>query len=125
MKVTLIARQGQVAVVQWLDANNADAVKRSIMPLSDLRPVPLAEGEFNCEDPELGIPYGVQWSEAVRLAAADNLTDEMHRAGIWTARDALEHVPAVEGALRAALGVDLQTILALAFQIDRESQKED
>ena len=123
MKVTIIARQGQVAVVQWLE----DAtVKRSIVPLADLRAVPLgAADEFNCEAPELGIPYGVRWSEVVSLAATDHFEAELHRAGIWTARDALEHVPAVEGALRAALGADVHTILATAFQLDRASTKED
>ena len=121
MKVTLITRQGQAAVVQWVEG--ADA-RRAIVPLESLRELPLG-GEWDCDDPEAGIPYGAPWAQLIEPTAPDRLEAELHRVGIWTARDALEHVPAVEGALRAALGADLQTILATAFELDRASQKED
>jgi hypothetical protein len=119
--VTIIARQGTAALVQWIDG--AGDVHRSTVPLDALKFNPTNADEARCKAPEMGIPYGVAWSEILNLSnLTDRLEQEFYKRGIWTGADALRLSPAVEGALKTALGADLNTILATAMQIDREER---
>ena len=68
-----------------------------------------------------GLPYGVPWSQKIVLSeiTPESLEIELHKAGIWTAEDALKNSSTVQSALLSALRITLSDILKIA----KENQK--
>lgn len=68
-----------------------------------------------------GLPYGVPWSLKLTLnqITPESLEIELHKAGIWTAEDALKNPSTVQSAILSALRITLSDIMRIA----KESQK--
>lgn len=107
MNVTLIRRQGTVAVIQW----TADGqLQRSVIPMSEL--ADLGGGQFDCEAPELGAPYGEQWAALISLTATPDAVERaLHHYGIWTARDIQKNHLQALAAIQSLYAADLGNLL--------------
>lgn len=82
-----------------------DTIKRVILPVNE-------------DDTNMGIPYGLPFADLLKDHVCEEMAErievELHRAGIWTAQDALKNPAAVQGALLAAYAIDYSFILQLA-----------
>jgi len=70
-----------------------------------------------------GLPYGVPWSLKlnINMITPESLEIELHKAGIWTAEDALKNPSTVQSALLSALRINLGDLLRIA----KESQHKE
>jgi len=62
-------------------------------------------------DLALAIPYGLPWEEFVKHPA---IPEKLRQAGIYTLADLIKRPEAALGAIQAAYGQDLQTLIILA-----------
>ena len=111
--VKIIQQSGQSALVEYQETG---ATKRVTIPARDIY-----DGQVNKYNLNLGIPYGVRWSELIELKASSaRLEENLHRIGIWTAEDALRDAQKVLGAIQATYQVDLSAILRIAKEARKE-----
>lgn len=98
----IIKKDGHSQLVEYQEGGS---IKRVILPLGE-------------DDVNLGIPHGFPFAdllkEKVCEGMAQRIEDELHRAGIWTAKDALAKPAAIQGAILAAYAIDYSFILQLA-----------
>lgn len=73
-------------------------------------------GQFAIVDnPNAGIPYGMEWEELVSLGATPELiATELRRHGIWTYEDLINDPNGALGAIQAAYRFDLARLLRAA-----------
>lgn len=108
INIKIIQYQGHSALVEWTEGKKT---KRATIPTNVIQDEQVSKYQLN-----LGIPYGIPWSEIKLSASAQTLEDELHRVGIWTAEDALNNASAIVGALQATYAIDMSTIMAIAKQ---------
>lgn len=71
-------------------------------------------------DPERGIPHGVEWHRYIELSAsAIDLGRELRKRGIWTTADLRENLEVVRGCLQIVYGVDLAFLLNLSKRLEK------
>lgn len=107
MNVSLIKRQGTVAVIQW----TADGqLQRSVIPMSEL--ADMGGGQFGCEAPELGAPFGLPWAELVQLTVTSAQVEQaLHQYGLWTADDIQRNHLQALAAIQSLYAADLGNLL--------------
>lgn len=114
MKVMIVKREGETAVVEWREEGTP---YRSIVPVSALTVAQPGLREAECEYPERGIPYGEDFSLLITPAATPESVDRaLKLAGIWTAEDLHRNPNGAIGALQRAYGVDLAALLSATRQ---------
>jgi hypothetical protein len=106
--IKIIQHQGHSALVEWMEDKK---VKRATVPANVIKEEQVSKYQL-----DLGIPYGIPWSQIKLRASASKLEEELHRVGIWTAEDALNNAPAIVGALQATYSVDMGIIMKIAKQ---------
>lgn len=109
--VTVIAKTGKGAVVQWLEKND---LKRVTIPRNKL------EGDkVDAEILKAGVPYGLPWEELLLPeVTAKDLAKELRRHNVWTATDAQLNAVQVRAAVQS---VYKQTVLAIV-EFSRQSE---
>lgn len=113
-KVRIIRRHNDLYLIEWLDV---DTTKRGWIPQSMVEDLGNSTGQTT--DPNISVPYGVQWSEVVSLAASpQDLERELHRRGIWTTGDLRSNPQVAIACLQSVYGVDLAALLHAAKTID-------
>lgn len=106
-EVKVVKSDRQSALVEYQENGQT---KRVIVPASVA-----IDGVVDDNDLALGIPYGIAWANLVKPSTTpQRIETELHRAGIWTAEDALKNAAAVQGAIQAAYSVDFSTIMKIA-----------
>jgi hypothetical protein len=73
MKVTWISSKGQCSLVEWDDGKR----HRAYIPSDEI-----LNGEVSSDTLAAGIPYGLGFE-----ALDEDLSEAMHRTGIWTSED--------------------------------------
>lgn len=109
IQTTVIKRQGQAVLVQYVD--DKGLVRRVTVPARTIRAGDMVE----VVELQRGIPYGVPWSELLSIQVSpERLEQELQRVGIWTAADLLSNPNVAIGAIQAAIGVDLAALIRAA-----------
>jgi hypothetical protein len=112
--VRIIRRHNDLFLIQWAEV---DDVHRGWIPESMVEDLGNSTGQV--ENPAIAIPYGVQWSEHVSLAASPrDLEKELRRRGIWTTGDLRAQPQVAISCLQSVYGVDLAALLTAAKEID-------
>lgn len=107
MKVKIISKRGQSALIEYIKDTR---LKRVTVPVGDIVDDQISERKL-----KMGIPYGVEWSQKIKLSASSqDLEQNLRRVGIWTKEDALGNANKVLGAIQATYQVDLGAILRIA-----------
>lgn len=107
MNVSLIKRQGGAAVIQWAAGGQ---VQRAVIPAAEL--VNLGGGQFECQAPELGAPYGLPWAELIQLTVTPEQAEQaFHNYGLWTAQDIQRNHLQALGALQSLYAGDLGALI--------------
>ena len=110
MKCKVVFRDGQSAVVEWVDNGK---LFRGILPASSIR----ANNEVYKTELRRAAPYGVAWEEVVTLqATSELLAANLRKRGIWTMHDLVEDPDLTQGAIMETYGVDYQTLVRLAVE---------
>lgn len=111
--IKVISSNAKTALVEWADKGETC---RGYVPVS------LLEGDSIDAVPlEAALPYGVPWAELIKIDPKDfpaRLQKALHNANIWTLKDA-SNLPALRGALQAALQIDTATVLATARNFEK------
>jgi len=108
VKVTVIKGYAETALVELTEAGE---LVRYIVPLASLTDKGILPGDL-----ELGIKYGIQWEQELKLdATVEKFARNMHKAGLWTAEDVIGNYNLVAGVLQATYGVDLGEISRIAY----------
>lgn len=98
----IIKKDGHSQLVEYQEKGKT---KRVILP----------RGE---DDVNLGIPHGFPFADVLKdkvcKGMAERIEDELHKAGIWTAKDALSNPAGVQGAILSAYAIDYSFILQVA-----------
>jgi hypothetical protein len=99
--VVVVTKQDGSALVEWLDGKT---VQRCYIPAKEISP----EKKASKETLAAGIPYGVQWEDALSgLPSAKELAKTiaagLRQRGIWTLKD-LDKTRAVQSAIRDGTG---------------------
>jgi hypothetical protein len=88
IKVKVISKQGQSALVEWHDG---EATRRAYLPIRLLQRDPdkrYRSNEWEAQAPELGAPYGLPWAELLRLTVTpEEIEKALWQRGIFTADD--------------------------------------
>lgn len=111
--VKVLKRDGQAALVEWLDGD---------MPRRVFLPTGIVPDSGLVEDEELGrgISYGVEWADEIALTAtARDLQRNLRSAGVWTAEDAADRAAVVQGVIQATYGIDTAAVLTVARKQQR------
>lgn len=104
--VKIIKQRGQSALVEYL---YGDHLRRVNIPTSSIKAGQVEEGIL-----EMGIPYGLEWSNLLSLQATPELFQEnLRQAGIWTKDDALKNPQLVVAAIQATYQIDLAKIFSI------------
>lgn len=106
--VKIIQHSGHSALVEFMEGKT---VRRVTIPANVIK-----ENQVSKYQLKMGIPYGLPWADIKLSASAHDLENELHRVGIWTAKDALSNAQAVLGAIQATYSVDLAKIMTIAKQ---------
>jgi hypothetical protein len=106
INVKIIQHQGHSALVEYIEGGKT---KRVTIPATAIKDEQVSKYKL-----DMGIPYGVPWSQIRLSASPEKLEQELHRVGIWTAEDALNNAQKVLGAIQATYTVDLSKIMAIA-----------
>lgn len=105
----------KTALVEWVTAGE---VSRGYIPfskVSETMTVPESELHF-------ASPYGVPWDSMLMIDPSNfinKLQKCLHNADIWTYEDARMKPQVVLGAIQAAYGFDLATVLATARKFEK------
>lgn len=67
---------------------------------------------------DTGLPYGVPWKYKLEISEVtpESVEIELHKAGIWTADDAIKNPSTVQSAIMSAFRTPLSDILKVAKQ---------
>ena len=108
--VKVIKERGQSALVEYIENRKT---KRVTVATNDV-----VDNQVSKEAIELGVPYGVEWSNLVTLQAnSGELEKNLRKVGIWTAEDALKDANKVLNALMKTYQIDLGMIMRIAKEV--------
>ena len=109
VKVKIIQRKGQAALVEWVDS---EGTHRATIPMGVIRKGQAAEDELS-----YGIPYGEPWEELITVSAtSETIAAELRRCGIWTREDLEARPTQALSAIQSAYGVGLADLLRAVRQ---------
>lgn len=109
-KVRVISSTNGMSLVEWLKHGD---FHRSWVKADEIEEDD--EGNKSVADPQAGVPYGFNFARLVKLETTPQLVNrELHRAGIWTLDDLRANPQGALGAIQAAYGVTLSSILVQA-----------
>lgn len=95
-------RKGMV-LVEWVED---DELRRSILPSSDV------DENGYCASPEMGLEYGVPWSNYFSYQLDPvALERSLRNAGVWTVEDLNRNPKLLQGAMVAIAGDMVQNLL--------------
>lgn len=115
-KVRIIRRHNDLYLIEWVEKGTTF---RGWIPQSMVEDLGNSTGQT--DDPNVSVPYGINWSEIVQMTAKpQDLERELHRRGIWTTGDLREYPQVVIASLQSVYGVDLAALLQAAKKIDAE-----
>lgn len=122
-EVRLVMKQGTRALVEWYSRED-DNYYRSIVPASS---VVKSRDRLICDVADLGIPYGVLWSDLPISTVFDSalFEKEMRRVGIWTGEDIESNPQVVVQCLQKSLNVGLQQVRLFAKNYQGQSYGAD
>lgn len=108
MHVKVLNREGASVLVEWNDGE----IHRAYIPVTALK----ENGTVHKSTLEAGIPYGLEWEDIIGELKATpvEVGRKLRAAGIWTANDLFKNGNAALGAIQAAYGLDLATLMAAA-----------
>lgn len=113
VKVNVIRRKGQSALVQFVDD---DGLQRIELPSSSVG----EDGLVDELELGMGMPYGLRWEEIVQFSVTpEMLADELRRRGIWTLDNLMVNMQGAVGAFQAIYGVDASRLLKRARQYQK------
>lgn len=116
IKVRVVQRRGESALVEWLDGAQQC---RAMVPVTAVSDGAVAEDVLTA-----GIPYGVQWSELVTMRGTpEQLQTELYRVGVWTVDDLRQNPQLALGALQRVYGVDLAALMRAAKEYESGGSK--
>lgn len=111
VKVRVIRRRGESALVEWLDG---DQQNRVMIPVTAVVDGLVADDVLSA-----GVPYGVPWAELVQLTAtAEKIQAELYRVGVWTVDDLRRNPQLALGAVQRIYGVDLSALMRAAKEYE-------
>lgn len=123
IRVKLYKRDGQVVLI----GHEKEIV---IIPVTEIEEDELTELDgtilVSRKTINAGVAYGVYWSDVLGNSdVAIKVAQELYNVGIFNEEDVLKRVPAVQGALRKALGIDkiLSSILDYSRDEKRKNKK--
>ena len=95
MRVKIIKRQNNAALVQWSDSETSQ-LKRGIVPKGDL-----TGSQVSKENLEKAIPYGDDF-ENLRVDFPDKqqIVNMLHEVGVWTKADIKANMSTVRGVVQ-------------------------
>jgi len=110
MIVKIISRNGEAAVIEWVEAGRAE---RSVVPHRAIREV--APGILEVDHPEEGAPYGARWSKMINFSVTPEAVEKALRDyGIWTVEDLhRNHIQAL-AAIQSLYAADLGQLIKTA-----------
>lgn len=119
METKVITRSNGLRLVEWLDG---EAPKRAWvtpdMVVDDTGKTAIIN------QPEAGIPYGVDWSELISgQINTDQVKIRLHQAGIWTVEDLQRDPNIALGIIRNVAGDLLQSLLLNARAAQKQAQE--
>lgn len=113
ISITAIGREGQAALVQWVDEQGA--LRRAHIPTTSVMTDAVGQTKALASELRLGIPYGIPWAQLIKPAVtSERIEQALHDVGIWTVKDLQANTQAAVGALQTAYGVDLGVLLNIA-----------
>ena len=111
IEVKIVRRSGDATLVAWIDDGK---YRRVTIPRYQIEfDASYKTGITDKQTLELGIPYGLPWEEIIgeiRITPG-MIANTLRQHGIWTSKDLNKNTDAVVGALQAAYGLDLATLL--------------
>jgi hypothetical protein len=127
IEVKLIRRSGGAALVEWQSEDGY--LQRATVPFHEVQNLwedrgSNLHGEVAQEIIEIGIPYGVPWEDIIgeiQITAKD-IAESLRKHGVWTLDDAQTNPQTVIGALQAAYGFDMATLIRGARKMKEEAQ---
>ncbi|HCB12253.1 MAG TPA: hypothetical protein DEP36_01590 [Gammaproteobacteria bacterium] len=103
MIVKILSITNGTALIEWLEDGE---IQRSLIPATEVD----AAGE--CQFPERGLPYGIEWRDYVTATITpDDIQRSLRNAGIWTVQDLLRRSGEAQGAVNAAYSVILRDLI--------------
>jgi len=120
MKVRVITTKDGMYLIEWEDTDG-DGLQRKWVTKEMIFEFLDDDGRLaTVEDPERGIPYGVDWKLILPEISCTivDLANELKRRGIWTTEDMRANPNSVRVALSTALGTGLSEILHAAAAYD-------
>lgn len=115
IKVSILQRDGQAALVEWLDR---DGSHRGILPFAVLQE---EEHEMFATEEALqqAVPYGYLWETLpLGCVGAEQVAATLRAHGIWTLQDAKNRIAVVRAAIQAAYKQDLEQLFSLIRNAD-------
>lgn len=111
VKVKVIRRRGESALVEWLDGEQQ---KRATIPVTAVVDEFVAVALL-----EAGVPYGLPWAELVQPEATpEAIQAALYRVGVWTVDDLRQNPQLALGALQRVYGVDLSALMRAAKEYE-------
>jgi len=96
LPVRVVSIKAGSALVEWRDEGGF--LRRAYLPASKVK-----EGSAATRDLEKAAPYGLPWEKWIRIPTAEEIANELRRAGVW-GRDDLG-MPAIQKAILMAFGI--------------------
>ena len=117
VKAKVITTHNDITLIEWID-NRGYYLRAWVTP--DM--IELIEGQSaQVNNPEMGIPYGQDWSELIEQSITPAMVaNSLRRSGIWTLEDLLSRPNEVHGAVIATAGAVLQELLSNVKSINKE-----
>lgn len=111
VKVRIVQRRGESALVEWLDGEQQ---QRATIPVTAVVDDHVADDVLLA-----GVPYGVPWAELVQLTATPAAVQaELYRVGVWTVDDLRQKPQLALGALQRVYGTDLSALMRAAKEYE-------
>lgn len=106
--VTVISHKNDLTLVEW--SAQSGRLHRNWLKTKDIDISP--DGTATTVDPGHGVPYGFDFARLVKLDTTPQALDTgLKQAGIWTAEDLRARPAAALGAIQAAYGLTLGSLL--------------
>ena len=106
--VQVISHKNDLTLVEW--SAQSGRLHRNWLKTSDIDISP--DGTATTADPGHGVPYGFDFARIIKLDTTPQALDTgLKQAGIWTAEDLRARPAAALGAIQAAYGLTLGSLL--------------